>query len=91
VLELSSPQNTVLLIISVTLVIAKIVAVVDCVSRPAASFVAIDTLPKRSWLIILTLALLAHLLWWGPLDILNLVGTVAALVYLAQVKGSDSR
>ena len=51
----------------------------------------IETLTKQTWLIILALAVLAHLVSWNPLGLLNLIGTVAALVYLAQVRGSDSR
>lgn len=78
-----------MLIISIALFIAKGVALVDCVTRSESRFQAIDTLPKRTWLILLGLGLLAHLLFWGPLGLLNLAGTVAALVYLAQVKASD--
>ena len=62
-----------------------------CVARPASQFSYLDTLPKQTWLILLVLTVLAHLLFWNPLGILNLVGTVAALVYLAQVRGSVSR
>ena len=78
-----------MLIISIALFIAKAVALVDCVTRSESIFQGIDTLPKRTWLILLGLGLLAHLLFWGPLGLLNLAGTVAALVYLAQVKASD--
>lgn len=78
-----------MLIISIALFIAKAVALVDCVTRSESKFQGIDTLPKRTWLILLGLGLLAHLLFWGPLGLLNLAGTVAALVYLAQVKASD--
>ncbi|KQV75330.1 hypothetical protein ASC61_10130 [Aeromicrobium sp. Root344] len=60
-------------------------------ARPSAKFTYIETLPKQTWLIILGLAVLLHVLIWDPLKLLNLVGTVAALVYLAQVRGSDSR
>ena len=88
---LSSVQANLSLIISVVLFVAKAFALVDCVARPAAQFTYIDTLPKRSWLIILVLAVLGHLVQWEPLALLNLLGTVAALVYLAQVRGSDSR
>ncbi len=83
-------QSGVMIILSIALFVAKGFALVDCAARPSAQFVHIDTLPKQTWLIILVLALLAHLLWWEPLGLLNLVGTVAALVYLAQVRGSDT-
>jgi hypothetical protein len=84
-------QSGLTLVISVVLFAAKGFALVDCVARPAAKFTYIETLPKQTWLIILVLTILAHLVSWNPLGLLNLVGTVAALVYLAQVRGSDSR
>ena len=84
-------QNTVMIVLSIALFAAKGFALVDCTARPSAQFTYIETLPKQTWLIILVLAVLAHLLWWGPLELLNLAGTVGALVYLAQVRGSSSR
>ena len=87
--DLFAVENSLMLLISIALFIAKAVAVVDCVTRPEAKFQAIDTLPKRTWLILLGLGLVAHLVNWSPLGLLNLAGTVAALVYLAQVRGSD--
>ena len=84
-------QNGLTFVISIALFAAKGFALVDCVARPAAKFTYIETLPKQTWIIILVLAVLAHLVMWNPLSLLNLVGTVAALVYLAQVRGSDAR
>lgn len=87
--DLFAVQNSIMLIISIALFVAKGVALVDCVTRDESRFRAIETLPKQTWLILLGLGLVAHLLFWGPLGLLNLAGTVAALVYLAQVRGSD--
>jgi hypothetical protein len=84
-------QNGVMIILSILLFAAKGFALVDCVARPSAQFTYIETLPKQTWLIILVLAVLAHLLFWEPLRLLNLAGTVGALVYLAQVRGSNPR
>lgn len=84
-------QNGLTLVLSVTLFVVKGFALADCVTRRADQFSYLDTLPKRSWLIILTLALVGHAFQWAPLGLLNLIGTVAALVYLAQVRGSSSR
>lgn len=87
--DLFSVQSGLSLIISIALFAAKAFALVDCVGRPAAQFTYIETLPKRSWLIILVLAVLGHIVSnFDPLGILSLLGTVAALVYLAQVRGS---
>lgn len=82
-------QNSLVLVLSVGLLIVKGFAVVDCVARPAGQFAVHDTLPKRTWLIILVLGLVAHVVLPHPIGILNLLGTVAALVYLAQLRGSS--
>jgi hypothetical protein len=42
---------------------------------------------KGGWLVILGLTVAAHLVSFSPLGLLNLLGTVAALVYLAQLRG----
>jgi hypothetical protein len=83
-------QNSLMVILSVALFIAKGFALVDCVARPSAKFGYIETLPKQTWLIILVLAIAGHLVdGFNPLGLLSLIGTVAALVYLAQVRGSS--
>jgi hypothetical protein len=66
----------------------KVFALVDCAVRPAADFERIETLAKQGWLVILGIGLAAHIIRWHPLSLLNLLGTVAALVYLAQLRGS---
>lgn len=81
-------QGGLLFLLSIVLFAAKGFALVDCVVRKDAQFTYLETLPKRSWLIILSVSLLAHLIWWDPLQIFNLAGTVGSLVYLAQVRGS---
>ena len=82
-------QSGLALVLSLVLFAVKGFALVDCLGRPAPRFDYADTLPKRSWLIILGVALAAHLIAWYPLSLFNLIGTVAALVYLAQVRGSS--
>ncbi len=81
-------QGGLLTILTILLFVVKGFALVDCVSRRPAQFDQLDTLPKQTWLILLVLSVVAHLVFWYPLGILNLLGTVAALVYLAQVRGS---
>ncbi|CAN5333255.1 hypothetical protein BH09ACT10_BH09ACT10_23920 [soil metagenome] len=81
-------QSGLLLIISLVMFVIKVFALVDAVARDGSKFAMADTLPKKSWLIILSIVVLAHALTWDPLGILNLIGIVAALVYLAQVRGS---
>jgi hypothetical protein len=82
-------QSSLSLVLSLVLFGVKLAALVDCVARDDSKFAVVDTLPRRSWLIILVLTVAWHALTWNPIGILNLVGTVAALVYLAQVRGSS--
>lgn len=61
-------------------------AFVDAASRRADAYTAADKLTKQAWLIILGLACVAHMLIWSPASILNLVGIVAALVYVLDAR-----
>lgn len=88
-LDLFSAQNGILLIITIVLFIVKAVALIDCVSRPESRFPVGDTMPKTTWLVLLGLALAVNLISWNPLGLLNLGGTVLALVYLAQVRSAN--
>ncbi len=75
-------------VLSVALLCVKIFALADCVRRNPAEFLDATQVAKNGWLVILGLAVLAHLVSWNVLGLLNLLGTVAALVYLAQLRGS---
>lgn len=79
-------QSALSLAITVGLFIVKVFALIDCVRRPRIDFEIRQTLEKNAWLVILGLAVAVHLVFWTPLGILNLIGTVAALVYLAQLR-----
>lgn len=79
-------QGGIALVLALILFAVKAFALIDCVARKESDFSY--SMPKRNWLIILVIALVAHLLIWDPISILNLLGTVAALVYLAQLRGS---
>ena len=81
-------QSSLSLVLSLVLFGVKIAALVDCVARDNSKFVQVGTMPRRSWLIILGLAVAVHALTWNPLGVLNLIGTVAALVYLALLRGT---
>ena len=59
----------------------------DAAIRKDAFYVAADKQNKAFWLVILGVFLALHLLIrWSPLHVLNLVGCVAAFVYLADVR-----
>lgn len=81
-------QSSLALVLSIVLFLVKLGALVDCVARDDSKFAVVDTLPRTSWLVILGLTVAVHALTWDPLSILNLIGIVAALVYLAQLRGS---
>lgn len=79
-------QSALSLALTVGLFVVKVFALIDCVRRPRIDFEIRQTLEKNAWLVILGLTVAVHLLTWSPLGLLNLVGTVAALVYLAQLR-----
>lgn len=84
-------QNGISLVLSLGLFVVKGFALVDAIIRPEQSYAAHDTLAKNGWLLILGLGFVAHVLMPEPLGLLNVLGTVAALVYLAQLRGSSPR
>lgn len=79
-------QGLLSLALSVVLFGVKVFALVDCVARKPHEFVSATQVSKNGWLVILGLAVAAHIVAWNPLSLLNLLGTVAALVYLAQLR-----
>lgn len=83
-------QSGVVLLLSIVLFGVKAFALVDVITRDAVQVELRSPLPKKTWLIILGLTVAAHAVFWNPFGLLNLIGTVAALVYLAQVRGSTS-
>jgi hypothetical protein len=63
-------------------------AFVDATRHRPDAFPAVDRGSKTGWLIGLGLAVVAHLMIWNPLSLLNLIGIVAALVYVVDVRPS---
>ena len=84
--DLFSLQNNLMLAITLVLFVCKAVAFVDAATRPAALFVAAGKQTKPFWLLILGLALLVNMVMWNPIGILNVIGVVAAFVYLADAR-----
>ncbi|MFY0406720.1 DUF2516 family protein [Solicola sp. PLA-1-18] len=85
-MDLFAVQSGFLLLVSLVLLGVKAFALVDAITRSPEQFVAADKQTKQLWMILLVIAAVAHLLFSSPLSILNLVGTVAALVYLADAR-----
>jgi hypothetical protein len=67
----------------------KVWALVDCATRPVAAFPLHDKLTKVAWLAILVVSVLLGLLS-GPLGFLSIAGTIAAVVYLVDVRPAVS-
>ncbi|MDT4915915.1 MAG: hypothetical protein QOH89_615 [Pseudonocardiales bacterium] len=61
-------------------------AIVDCATRKAAAFPATDKLTKPVWLLILVVTGLLGTFASDPLWPISLISTVAAAVYLADVR-----
>jgi Protein of unknown function (DUF2516) len=86
VLDLFEVQNNLMLLISLVLFGCKAVAFVDAATRPPALFVAAGKQTKPFWLLILGLSVAVHMVMWSPLSLFNIIGTVAAFVYLADAR-----
>ncbi len=79
-------SNGLMALVSLAMLVAQIWAFVDAMAQRKDAYVAADKLTKPAWLVILGLGLAAHLLFWHPLSLLNLLGIIAALVYLVDVR-----
>lgn len=79
-------QEYVLASAAIALFVVEAWAFVDAVSRRPQEFEAAGKQTKTMWLIILGIALVAHMLIWHPISLLNMAGAVAAIVYLVDVR-----
>jgi hypothetical protein len=79
-------ESGLLFLLFVVLVVVKGWALIDALTRPAPVFTAADKLTKPAWLWILGLSLVAHIVFPTPIGLLSLAGTVAAFVYLLDVR-----
>ena len=77
-------QNWVSTVVFFAIFIAEGFAMVDAVARPAQAYLAADKMNKQAWMMILGLALLVQILL--PFGLLQLIGLVAALVYVLDAR-----
>jgi hypothetical protein len=73
-------------VLFLVLAAVKAWALIDAVARPTPAFPAADKLTKPAWLWILGLGLVAHIVFASPIGLLSIAGTVAAFVYLLDVR-----
>lgn len=79
-------ESWVLLGIWMLLLGVKAFALADALIRKDAFYVAADKQNKAFWLLMLVVFLVLHFILEDPRHVLNLIGTVAAFVYLADVR-----
>ena len=69
------------------LLVLRVWAFADCLTRKVAAFPAVDKLTKPAWLAMLLLGLVfGSFLGVTPLNIISLITAVMAAVYLADVR-----
>lgn len=79
-------ESRIELILFVPVLAMKVFALADSIYRKDAYFSAADKQNKLFWVLILAISALLQFLIWSPLQVLNLLGSVAAGVYLADVR-----
>ena len=80
-------QLGVLLIVELVLLVVKVFAFVNSLRWSAEAYAAANKLTKPAWTVILGLGVAVHLVFGGgPISLLNLAFTIAAFVYLADVR-----
>lgn len=83
-MSITSLTNDLTSVVFLVLLAVKMWAMVDGLLRTAQAYVAADKLTKTAWMWILGLTLASHILL-ANLTVM-LIGTVAAFVYLLDVK-----
>jgi hypothetical protein len=78
-------ESAFLLIVELVLIAVKVFAFVDSLRYSSESYSAANKLTKPAWTIILGLGLVVQLVI-GGLGLINLAFTIAAFVYLADVR-----
>src|SRR6476661_1605043 len=80
--------NLIMALLSLVMFVVQAFAFVDATRHRPDAFPAVDRGTKTGWLIGLGLGVVAHMMIWNPLSLLNLIGIVAALVYVTDVRPS---
>jgi hypothetical protein len=88
--NLFAPANLLLSVLGLGLLVLKVYAFVDCLRHPESAFVAHGKLTKPAWLAITGIAALLQFFFGGVISLFSIVGTVAAIVYLVDVKPAVS-
>jgi hypothetical protein len=73
-------------VVSLVTFVMQAYAFVDSTTHRPDAYPAADKLTKQTWMIILGLGVVAHMIFWSPLSLLNIIGIIAAIVYLVDVR-----
>lgn len=73
-------------IVLLALALFQVYAFVDAAVRPARAYTAAGKLTKVAWLIMLAIGALFDLKWGSVMSIITIAGTVAAIVYMVDVR-----
>lgn len=79
-------QGNVFLVVLVVLLLIKGFAFINALTYSAQAYDAAGKLTKVAWCAITGLGFVAQLVLLGPFNLLSIVFTIAALVYLADVR-----
>ncbi len=79
-------ENWILSLLFVVLLAVKLWALIDALFHKDESYVAADKQNKAFWLLLLVIFFVLQFLLQDPRQVLNLIGTVVAFVYLADVR-----
>ena len=85
-LDVLDAELKVMLFVELVLLVVKLFAFVNSLLYSADAYDAANKLTKPAWTIILGLGVVVQLVLGGPLGIINLIFTIAAFVYLADVR-----
>jgi hypothetical protein len=87
VLDVFQAEMGLMLIVELVLLVVKIFALVSALTYTSEAYNAANKLTKPAWTIILGLGVVVQIvLGGGPIGLINLAFTIAALVYLADVR-----
>ncbi|CAM3267085.1 DUF2516 domain-containing protein [Nocardioides dubius] len=81
-------QSTVLMVVLLIAVVVKAFAFINALLWPAAAYDAAGKLTKNAWVAILGVGLAAQiiLITGSPLNLIHLIASIAALVYVLDVR-----
>jgi hypothetical protein len=86
VLGVLQAESMIMLLIDLAMLAVKVFALVSSISYANEAYDAANKLNKTAWVLILGIAVAVQVVLGGGIGIINLAFTVAALVYLADVR-----